>query len=384
MKKTFTLSISGRIFQVEEDAYALLLDYLESLSQVFKGDDGREIVADIEGRISEIFQEETDSGKAVFTLADAEGVIATIGNAAQLAAATGSEELCEETDTAGTGKETQCPPPIPDTPTEGQKRKLFRSESDKVLGGVLGGLGMRFGVSVLPLRIITVLLIFPLGFFPIFIAYCIAWAIIPLANTPVRKLEQQGRPVTVENIGEVVSTEVTQTPPPGNAATFLRVLGAICMGFLGLLAGIIGIGLLIALVVLLALLVALLCGMAIPANTLSIEAFNNLVGTWEVTLAFFTAICIWHGHARAVHSHGVGRLQRPVQGQGREQVRVDHCPGGGGYSHSGPLHSDSAGAGQLTLGESTGVSRPAMKGFPWRVTHKFSYSDIVKDVGPKG
>lgn len=294
MKKTFTLSISGRIFQVEEDAYALLLDYLESLSQVFRGADGREIVADIEGRISEIFQEETDHGKVVFTLSDAENVIATIGNAAQLAAATGVEDTCEgdrngESDRSA---ESQCPPPFPETQPAGQRRKLFRSESDKVLGGVMGGLGMRFGVSVLPLRIITVLLIFPLGFFPIFIAYCIAWAIIPLANTPVRKLEQQGRPVTVENIGEVVSTEVTQTPPQGNGATFLRVLGAICMGFLGLLAGIIGIGLLIALVVLLALLVAVLCGVAIPASTLSIETFNNLVGTWEVTLAFFTAICI--------------------------------------------------------------------------------------------
>ena len=51
MKKTYTLSISGRIFQVEEDAYAMLLDYLESLSQVFHGTDGKEIVADIEGRI---------------------------------------------------------------------------------------------------------------------------------------------------------------------------------------------------------------------------------------------------------------------------------------------------------------------------------------------
>lgn len=291
MKKTFTLSISGRIFQVEEDAYALLLDYLESLSQVFRGNDGREIVADIEGRISEIFQEGTDNGKVVFTLSDAESVIATIGNAAQLAAATGIDEPCTGEADSGVA-DTQCPPPFPEAQPAGQKRKLFRSENDKVLGGVMGGLGMRFGVSVLPLRIITVLLIFPLGFFPIFIAYCIAWAIIPLANTPVRKLEQQGRPVTVENIGEVVSTEVTQTPPPGNAATFLRVLGAICMGFLGLLAGIIGIGLLIALVVLLALLVTLLCGIAIPANTLSIEAFNNLVGTWEVTLAFFTAICI--------------------------------------------------------------------------------------------
>ena len=54
MKRTFSVSISGRIFNIEEDAYALLLEYLSSLSQVFKGAEGQEIVSDIEGRICEI------------------------------------------------------------------------------------------------------------------------------------------------------------------------------------------------------------------------------------------------------------------------------------------------------------------------------------------
>ena len=60
------------------------------------------------------------------------------------------------------------------------KKKLYRSDSDKVLGGVFGGLSIRFGVSALPMRLIAIILMFSLGFFPIFLIYCIAWAIIPL------------------------------------------------------------------------------------------------------------------------------------------------------------------------------------------------------------
>lgn len=293
MKKTFTLSISGRIFQVEEDAYALLLDYLESLSQVFKGEDGNEIVNDIEGRISEIFQEEVDNGKVVFTLDDAERVIAIIGNAAQLAENADNEDVseCEARASEGAGENSQCPPPLPYASSTVGKRKLYRSESDKVLGGVLGGLATRFGTNVLPLRIIVVLLIFPLGFFPIFLAYCLAWAIIPAANTPERKLEQMGLPVTVANIGDMLSSSA-QAQNQGGGATFLRVLGALCMGFLGLMAGVVGIALIIALVVFLGILVAVVCGAAIPAGTFGIQDFESLTTTWEISMAIFTIISI--------------------------------------------------------------------------------------------
>ena len=136
-------------------------------------------------------------------------------------------------------------PPLPPSP---MKKKLYRSDSDKVLGGVFGGLSIRFGVSALPMRLIAIILMSSLGFFPIFLIYCIAWAIIPLADTPEKILEQKGVPVTVSNIGKVVAGQGRiQTSGGGN--TFLRVLGALSMGFLGLIAFFVGMLMFIMIVV---------------------------------------------------------------------------------------------------------------------------------------
>ena len=58
MKKTFTINISGSIFHIDEDAYEKLQVYLRSINAHYgASEEGREIIADIESRISEIFNE---------------------------------------------------------------------------------------------------------------------------------------------------------------------------------------------------------------------------------------------------------------------------------------------------------------------------------------
>ena len=58
MKKTITVNLGGRAFQITEDAYAQLSDYLSSIADCLKGHEaGEEIAADIESRISELCEE---------------------------------------------------------------------------------------------------------------------------------------------------------------------------------------------------------------------------------------------------------------------------------------------------------------------------------------
>ena len=58
MKRTFTINISGFVFHIEDDAYEVLQKYLINLKNHFgNGDEGKEIVSDIEARIAEIFTE---------------------------------------------------------------------------------------------------------------------------------------------------------------------------------------------------------------------------------------------------------------------------------------------------------------------------------------
>ncbi len=77
-------------------------------------------------------------------------------------------------------------------------RKMYRNPSQKVLGGVAGGLANYWGVDVAVIRLIFILLIIP-GAFGI-IAYIILWIILPEAKSITEKMEMQGEPVTLSNI----------------------------------------------------------------------------------------------------------------------------------------------------------------------------------------
>jgi len=58
-------------------------------------------------------------------------------------------------------------------------KKLYRSEKDKTIGGIIGGLGEYFETDSTLLRVITLFTIFITGFIPGLIAYLIALLIVP-------------------------------------------------------------------------------------------------------------------------------------------------------------------------------------------------------------
>ena len=121
MKKTLTANISGTVFHIEEDAYDKLNRYLGTIRARFSGSEGRdEIMADIEARIAELFQERLQ-GRQVVGIADVDHVIAVMGQ---------PEDYADGE--AGGGA---MPPPT----TDG-RRRLFRAPDDSWVGGVFGGL----------------------------------------------------------------------------------------------------------------------------------------------------------------------------------------------------------------------------------------------------
>tara|TARA_Y100000310_G_scaffold144893_3_gene144203 strand:+ start:25035 stop:25226 length:192 start_codon:yes stop_codon:yes gene_type:complete len=56
-------------------------------------------------------------------------------------------------------------------------KRLFRSRSDKILGGVCGGIAAYFSVDPVLIRLICILLLFSGAGL---LAYIIAWIIVPL------------------------------------------------------------------------------------------------------------------------------------------------------------------------------------------------------------
>ena len=222
MKKTFQAAINGRVYNVEEDAYNLLQNYLTELRAAFRAEEGEEIVTDIECRISEHFDVMVNAeGRMVVTIDDINRIITIMGR---------PEELQEEsrdvadasTDTAaGTGSVPPPPPAdgvpsgaMPEAPAPFHK-KLFRDVRHKVFGGVLAGLGQYLGWDVTILRLLVVIATVALGgwglFWTVILIYMVAWMIIPPANTPLRIIEMRGQPVTVDTVGQTVID--TSVPP---------------------------------------------------------------------------------------------------------------------------------------------------------------------------
>ncbi len=59
-------------------------------------------------------------------------------------------------------------------------KKLYRSQKQKMLGGVCGGLGEYLDVDVTPIRLLFIALTIFTALFPMVIFYIIAWIIVPV------------------------------------------------------------------------------------------------------------------------------------------------------------------------------------------------------------
>ncbi|NJO90603.1 MAG: hypothetical protein HC831_17820 [Chloroflexia bacterium] len=80
MKKTIRINISGLIFNIDEDAFEKLQQYLNSITKKFiNTEEGNEIIADVEARIAELFQERIGDRKEVVNLPDVEHVMEVMG-----------------------------------------------------------------------------------------------------------------------------------------------------------------------------------------------------------------------------------------------------------------------------------------------------------------
>jgi phage shock protein PspC (stress-responsive transcriptional regulator) len=58
-------------------------------------------------------------------------------------------------------------------------KRLYRSQKDKKIAGVCGGLGELMDLDPTVVRLAVVVLGLVTGFFPFFIGYIIAWIIVP-------------------------------------------------------------------------------------------------------------------------------------------------------------------------------------------------------------
>ena len=69
MKKNITINLCGRLYQIDEDAYELLSQYIDALRNYFKKQEGGEEIADdIEERVAELFDDMKSQGVEAITI----------------------------------------------------------------------------------------------------------------------------------------------------------------------------------------------------------------------------------------------------------------------------------------------------------------------------
>lgn len=195
MNKTITANISGFIFNIEEDAYKLLVNYLDVIKRFFNTTEGGdEIITDIEARIAELFSERLSESKQVILNSDVNEVIEIMGRPEQY-----NEASIDDDQPASSGSDT--------VEEEFQKphssRRVFRDPDERVLGGVCSGISYYFGWDPIWVRLAFVLIAL-LGGASIFV-YIILWIVMPEARTTAEKLQMKKEPVTVENIRKHVN-----------------------------------------------------------------------------------------------------------------------------------------------------------------------------------
>ncbi len=191
MKKAIKVNISGIIFDIDEDAYLRLKEYLDAINERFSNnDEGKEVVADVETRIAELFQERIDISKQVIVSEDVKAVIEIMGKPEDFSDLEQEEELTEP-------KRYR---------THRSKRRAYRDGENRIFGGVCSGLAQYFNIDAVLMRVIFILAIFVIGPFNLLVYFILMFS-LPVAETAAQKLEMRGEPITVHNIQRTIKEE---------------------------------------------------------------------------------------------------------------------------------------------------------------------------------
>ncbi|AUS04525.1 PspC domain-containing protein [Pseudotamlana carrageenivorans] len=183
MNKTVNINLGGIFFHIDEDAYLKLQGYLESIKRSLANSQGSdEIIADIEARIAELFNERLQNNKQVIRLREVDEIISIMGQPEDYVV---DEEIFEDDPSTNQNKSTR-------------SKKLFRDPDNSYISGVSSGLAHYFGIDAIWVRLAWILLVFGAG--TGVLLYILLWILVPEAKTTAEKIMMTGEPVNISNI----------------------------------------------------------------------------------------------------------------------------------------------------------------------------------------
>lgn len=286
MKKNITINMLGRLYAIDEDAYGLLQQYIDTLRSYFAHKpDGKEIADDIEARIAELFDDLKTQGVEAINIQHVQNIITRIGDPKEMVeeepqdegTAVQEEEQAEEKSMGNRLKEEVV---AYFERLRKSGKRLYRDPTDKKITGLLAGCARYFGGDPLWWRLACVLLVFitfnaslssgrffhvtPFTWTPLWlvIIYFMISIITPVAQNPEDRLKMKGKDVTPQNLAQEVTEEHVQADSPqprrsgasGCVAGFFKIILLLIKGVFILACIVAGLVLVAALATLIVLL----------------------------------------------------------------------------------------------------------------------------------
>lgn len=174
MEISIAVNIGGTLIHMEQAAYDKLRHYLDEVKKGLAADERKDVMADIECRIAEIFEGKSSPNRPI-TSVEVDDVIETIGRPEVL---TGNPSASAD---AADDRQPQA---------ENIRARFYRNLTDRMLGGVCGGLGAYFNLPVSLFRLIFVLGTIFYG--TTLLVYALLWIIVPRARLAREKLAMSG------------------------------------------------------------------------------------------------------------------------------------------------------------------------------------------------
>lgn len=182
MKKVININFQGQVIAIEETAYELLNQYIQSLKRYFSREEGGdEIVNDIENRIAELFGNRLKLGINCITDEDVQSIVESIGRPEDF-----DMEYDESASDYSDQKQNSSTTATDEPAEEKETKVLQRNSNDRIIAGVCSGLAHYFKTDPVWIR-----LIFVVFFSILFWAYLILWIVLkpaPLESNITKRL----------------------------------------------------------------------------------------------------------------------------------------------------------------------------------------------------
>ena len=201
MQKVISINLNGNAYQVDEQGYDLLRDYLARAERELKDNPDRaEIMADLEQAIADKCRKYLGPHKSVVMASEISQIVAEMGPVSTANAANGASDKQDAGSAAsGSGSASTSAPP----------KRLYRIVDGAMIAGVCNGLAAFFQLDVTLIRIGFVIAALATKGVAI-LAYVVAMFVVPEANTPEEQAAAGGAPFNAKEVVDRVKRQYAQ------------------------------------------------------------------------------------------------------------------------------------------------------------------------------